>query len=143
MNLSTQRHKNTVVTEEYYNNLSHKIIECCIEVHNELGPDLMESVYEVCVEKEMKNAGLKVQRQVSLPVFYKKEVLDKEFIIDMLVEDLIVLEFKTVETLLPVHEAQLVSYLKLSNKKLGLLINFNVKLLKEGIRRRINGDLNS
>ena len=114
-----------------------------IEVHNELGPGLLESVYEACVEKEMKNAGLKVQRQVSLPVFYKKEILDKEFIIDMLVEDLIVLEFKTVETLLPVHEAQLVSYLKLSNKKLGLLINFNVKLLKEGIRRRINGNLNS
>jgi GxxExxY protein len=143
MNLSTQRHEATMVTEEYYNNLSHKIIECCIEVHNELGPGLLESVYEACVEKEMKNAGLKVQRQVSLPVFYKKEILDKEFIIDMLVEDLIVLEFKTVETLLPVHEAQLVSYLKLSNKKLGLLINFNVKLLKEGIRRRINGNLNS
>lgn len=143
MNLSTQRHEATMVTEEYYNNLSHKIIECCIEVHNELGPGLLESVYEACVEKEMKNAGLKVQRQVSLPVFYKKEILDKEFIIDMIVEDLIVLEFKTVETILPVHEAQLVSYLKLANKKLGLLINFNVKLLKEGIRRRINGNLNS
>ena len=143
MNLSTQSHEATMITEEYYNNLSHKIIECCIEVHNELGPGLMESIYEVCVEKELKNAGLKVQRQVSLPVFYKKEILDKEFIIDMLVENLIVLEFKTVETILPVHEAQLVSYLKLSNKKLRLLINFNVKLLKEGIRRRINGNLNS
>ena len=130
-------------TEKDYNLLSQKIIACCIEVHKELGPGLMESVYEIRAENVMKKAGLNVQRQVLLPVTFKGEKLDKEFVIDMLVNDLIILEFKSVETLLPVHEAQLVTYLKLADKKLGLLINFNVTLLKEGIRRKINGDLNS
>jgi GxxExxY protein len=130
-------------TEEDYNNLSQKIIECCIDVHKELGPGLMESVYEICAENLMKKAGLNVQRQVLLPVTFKGETLNKEFVIDMLVNDLIILEFKSVETLLPVHEAQLVTYLKLADKKLGLLINFNVALLKQGIRRKINGNLNS
>lgn len=130
-------------TEKEYNILSQKIIQCCMEVHKELGPGLMESVYEVCVESLMNKAGLYVQRQVLLPVTFKGEKLEKEFIIDMIVNDLIILEFKSVEVILPVHEAQLVTYLKLSDKKLGLLINFNVPLLKEGIRRKINGDLNS
>jgi GxxExxY protein len=114
-----------------------------MEVHKELGPGLMESVYEVCVENVMKKADLHVQRQVLLPVTFKGEKLEKEFIIDMLINDLIILEFKSVEILLPVHEAQLVTYLKLADKKLGLLINFNVALLKDGIRRKINGNLNS
>ena len=114
-----------------------------MEVHKELGPGLMESVYEVCVENVMKKYGLSVQRQVLLPIIFKGEKLEKEFIIDMLVNDMIILEFKSVEDLLPVHEAQLVTYLKLADKKLGLLINFNVTLLKHGIRRKINGNLNS
>ena len=114
-----------------------------MEVHNELGPGLMESVYEVCAESVMIKEGLYVQRQLLLPVTFKGEKLNKEFIIDTLVNDLIILEFKSVETILPVHEAQLVTYLKLADKKLGLLINFNVPLLKEGIRRKINGNLNS
>ncbi len=143
MDFSTQRHGGTEITENYYNNLSYKIIECCIEVHKELGPGLMESVYEICVEKELIKAGINVQRQIVLPVIYKEEILNKDYIIDMLIDDLIVVEFKSVETILPVHEAQLVTYLKLSGKKLGLLINFNVALLKDGIRRRINGNLNS
>lgn len=130
-------------TEKDYNILSRKIIECCIEVHKELGPGLMESVYEICAESVMKEAGLFVQRQVVLPVTFKGEKLDKEFIIDTLVNDLIILEFKSVEIILPVHEAQLVTYLKLADKRLGLLINFNVSLLKDGIRRKINGNLNS
>ena len=130
-------------TEKDYNNLSYKIIECCMEVHKELGPGLMESVYEICAEAEMKKAGLFVQRQVVLPVTFKGEKLAKEFVIDTIVNDLIILEFKSVEIILPVHEAQLVTYLKLADKKLGLLINFNVSLLKEGIRRKINGNLNS
>ena len=103
----------------------------------------MESVYEVCFKKVLIDEGLKVKTQVILPVNFKGETLDKEFVIDMLVEDEIILELKSVEVILPVHEAQLVTYLKLSNKKLGLLINFNVVLLKDGIRRRINGNLNS
>ena len=130
-------------TEKDYNFLSKRIIESCINVHKELGPGLMESVYEICAEREMTKAGLYVQRQVMLPVFFKGERLEKEFIIDMVVNDLIILEFKSIETILPVHESQLVTYLKLSDKKLGLLINFNVTLLKDGIRRKINGDLNS
>jgi GxxExxY protein len=132
-----------IYMETDYNSLSEKIIWCCMEVHKELGPGLMESVYEICAENVMKNAGLNIQRQVLLPVTFKGEKLDKEFVIDMLVNDLIILEFKSVETLLPVHEAQLVTYLKLADKKLGLLINFNVALLKDGIRRKINGNLNS
>jgi len=143
MAFSTQRHRGTEITENYYNNLSYKIIECCIEVHKELGPGLMESVYEVCVEKELLKAGINVKRQVVLPVIYKEEILNEDYVIDMLIDDLIIIEFKSVETVLPVHEAQLVTYLKLSGKKLGLLINFNVAILKDGIRRRINGNLNS
>lgn len=130
-------------TEKEFNLLSERIIACCLEVHKELGPGLMESVYEIYAENIMRKAGLDVQRQVLLPVIFKGEQLEKEFVIDMMVNDMIILEFKSVETILPVHEAQLVTYLKLSGKKLGLLINFNVALLKDGIRRRINGDLNS
>ena len=130
-------------TEKDYNSLSQKIIECCMEVHKELGPGLMESVYEICAENVMIKKGLYVQRQVILPVSFKGEILNKEFVIDTIVNELIIVEFKSVEIILPVHEAQLVTYLKLSDKKLGLLINFNVPLLKEGIRRKINGNLNS
>ena len=103
----------------------------------------MESVYEVCLKKVLIYEGLFVKSQVILPVIFKGTQLDKEFVLDLLVEDEIVLELKSVEAILPVHEAQLVTYLKLSGKKLGLLINFNITLLKEGIRRRINGNLNS
>lgn len=127
----------------WYNSITERIIRCAIEVHKELGPGLMESVYEVCLKKVMIDDGLYVKSQVILPVHFRGEILDKEFVIDLLVEDEIVLEPKSVEVILPVHEAQLVTYLKLSTKKLGLLINFNVALLKNGIRRRINGDLNS
>ena len=129
-------------TEEDYNKITSQIIESAIEVHKELGPGLLESVYEVCLVSAMRERGLFIQKQVKLPVHYKGRELDKEFIIDVLVNDLIVLELKSVETILPIHEAQLITYLKLSNKKLGLLINFNVPLLKEGLRRKINGKLN-
>ncbi len=128
-------------TEEEYNKITAQIIEAAIEVHKELGPGLLESVYEVCLIAAMKERGFYVQRQLVLPVHYKGQALDKDFMIDVLVNDLIVLELKSVEGILPIHEAQLVPYLKLSNKKLGLLINFNVPLLKEGIRRKINGNL--
>ena len=99
----------------------------------------MESVYEVCLKQVLMDDGLNVKSQVVVPVCFKGEILDKEFIIDILVENEIVLELKSVEVVLQVHEAQLVTYLKLANKRLGLLINFNVLLLKDGIRRRING----
>jgi GxxExxY protein len=130
-------------TEDTYNKLTEKIIAAGIEVHNELGPGLLESVYEVCTVNVLKKKGLRVESQVKLPVSFKGEKLDKDFIIDILVEDEIILELKAVEVILPIHEAQLVTYLKLSGKKLGLLINFNVPLLKQGIRRKINGNLNT
>ena len=129
------------LTETVYNSLTEQIIKCCIEVHKELGPGLMESVYEVCLISFLENDGFKVNSQVELPDYFKEKKLNKNFIIDLLIEDEIILELKSVETILPIHEAQLVTYLKLLNKKLGLLINFNVPLLKDGIRRRINGNL--
>lgn len=129
--------------ESWYNSITERVIKCAIEVHKELGPGLMESVYEVCLKKTLIDDGLFVKSQVNLPVIFRGEQLDKDFVIDLLVEDEIILELKSVEGILPVHEAQLVTYLKLSGKKLGLLINFNVALLKDGIRRRINGNLNS
>ncbi len=127
--------------EQEYNTLSGKIINAAIDVHKELGPGLLESVYEYCLVEEFKRRNLKCETQVRLPIIYKGEKLEKEFIIDILVESMIIIELKSVEILLPVHEVQLVTYLKLANKKLGLLINFNVPVLHEGIRRRINGTL--
>jgi GxxExxY protein len=132
-----------IKNENWYNSITGRVIKCAIEVHKELGPGLLESVYEVCMKKIMIDEGLFVKSQVILPVVFKGATLDKEFVLDLLVEDEIILELKSVEAVLPVHEAQLVTYLKLSGKKLGLLINFNVTLLKKGIRRRINGNLNS
>ena len=132
-----------IKNETWYNSVTEKVIRCAIEVHKELGPGLMESVYEICLKKVMADYGLFVRSQVILPVVFKGVQLDKDFVIDLLVEDEIILELKSVEVILPVHEAQLVTYLKLADKKLGLLINFNVALLKDGIRRRINGNLNT
>lgn len=127
--------------EKYYNQLTHDILECCYEVHSELGPGLMESAYEVCLTKELINAGFKVQCQKILPIIYKGEVLNKNYKMDIVVNDLILLELKSVETILKVHNAQLLSYLRLSGLKLGLLINFNETSLKNGISRRVNGIL--
>ena len=124
-----------------YNNISRQIINAAIEVHKELGAGLLESVYEYCLFEELKNNGLETKHQVKVPVFYKGKKLDKEFFIDILVENKVILELKAVEIILPVHEFQLLTYLKLSGKKLGLLINFNVPFLKDGIRRKINGTL--
>jgi len=130
-------------TEVEYNNLSNRIIQAAIEVHKELGPGLLESVYEICLVEELKILGLNTKKQVYLPVIYKGRDLSKEYYIDILVEDKIIVEVKSLETILTVHEAQLLSYLRLADKKLGLLINFNVNLLKEGIRRKINGYFSS
>ena len=127
--------------EKYYNQLTHDILECCYEVHSELGPGLMESAYEVCLTKELINAGFKVQCQKILPIIYKGKVLNKNYKMDIVVNDLILLELKSVETVLKVHNAQLLSYLRLSGLKLGLLINFNETSLKNGISRRVNGIL--
>lgn len=126
---------------EEYNAVTKQIIKAAIEVHKELGPGLLESVYEHCFVEELNGLGLKCSQQVKLPLIYKGKITPKTFIIDMLVEDKIIVELKTVEEILPIHEMQLISYLKLSNLKLGLLINFHEEVLRDGIRRRINGTL--
>lgn len=124
--------------KEQINKLSGIILDCSIEVHRNLGPGLLESVYAVCLCKELTLKGLKFQRQVLLPVNYKGENLDADYRIDLLVEDEIIIELKSVELMNPVYEAQLFTYLKLADKKLGLLINFNVPRLIEGFNRIVN-----
>lgn len=119
--------------------LSREIIGAAIEVHKELGPGLLECVYELCLTKELQNRGLQVQSQVSVPLYYKGEKLDKEFRIDLLIENKVIVELKAVDELKDIHEVQLVTYLKLTNMRLGLLINFNVPILYKGIRRKVNG----
>jgi GxxExxY protein len=118
--------------------LTEAIIGAAIEVHRSLGPGLMESAYEECLCYELSARGLAFQRQEALPVSYKKVKLDCGYRMDIVVEDTVVLELKSVESIQPLHEAQLITYLKLSKKPVGLLINFNVPVLKEGIVRRVN-----
>ena len=120
------------------NNISGQIINAAIEVHTELGPGLLESTYESCLKHELSLRNLSVLNQVILPVTYKGNVIDNGYRIDLLVEDQIIVELKTVEQFSPLHQAQLLSYLKMSSRKLGLLINFNVPRLKHGIKRIIN-----
>jgi len=120
------------------NEISGKIIGCAIEVHKALGPGLLESAYEECLFYELQAAGLKVEKQKSLPVVYKDVKLDAGYRIDLLVEDCVVVELKAVEALHDVHTAQVLTYLKLSGCKLGLLLNFNVYRLSEGIKRLVN-----
>lgn len=127
--------------ENKYNALSRAIIGGCIDVHRELGPGLLESVYEECLTFELKSRGLYVDRQCELPIVYKDQVLAKTFIMDIVVNELIVLELKAVQTLLPIHEVQLMTYLRMARYKLGLLVNFNVELMRDGIVRKINGYL--
>jgi len=118
--------------------LSKEILDAAITVHREMGPGLLESVYEACLIEELNFRNIIVSNQVELPLIYKGKKLNKDFRIDLLVENAIVIELKTVDSILPVHEAQIISYLKLANKRLGFLINFNVPLLKHGFKRFVN-----
>ena len=120
------------------NALSKEILDAAITVHKEMGPGLLESVYECCLVKELSLRNIKAVSQVQLPLYYRGELLNKEFRIDILVENEIILELKSVDELLPVHDAQIISYLKLANKKLGFLINFNESLIKNGFNRFVN-----
>jgi GxxExxY protein len=120
---------------EVLNELSYRIIGAAYTVHRELGPGLLESTYEVCLEYQLSLSGLQTERQKILPVIYKSVQLDTGYRIDLLVESQIVLEIKAVEEVIPVHRAQLITYLKLSGLKLGLLLNFNVQDMKKGIHR--------
>ena len=121
------------------NDISGKIIGCAIEVHKALGPGLLESAYEECLYYELQAAGLKVEKQKPLPVIYKEVKLEAGYRIDLLVEDCVVVELKAVDALHDVHTAQVLTYLKLSGCKLGLLLNFNVTKLVNGIKRLKNG----
>jgi GxxExxY protein len=120
------------------NDLTEAIIGSAIEVHRALGPGLLESVYQKWMGKELALRGVSYSEQVPVAVEYKGERFEAAYRIDMLVYDKIVVELKAIETILPVHEAQLLSYLRLTGKKLGLLISFNVPVLKSGIRRVVN-----
>ncbi len=120
------------------NELSKVVFDCALKVHQTLGPGLLESAYEECLFYELKKSGLDVQKQKSLPLMYEEVKLDVGYRIDIIIEDKVILEIKSVDALNDVHFAQLLTYLKLTDCKLGLLINFNVTLIKNGIKRVVN-----
>ena len=139
--LEEHREKELLKEREFImelNELTSKIIGASIEVHKNLGPGLLEKTYEECLCIELERVGLRYEKQIILPIEYKGRVIEGAYRIDVLVEDKIILELKAIEKIEKIHKAQLLTYLKLSNKELGLLINFNVELLKSGISRVIN-----
>jgi GxxExxY protein len=121
------------------NQVSGIVVNAAMRVHSVLGPGLLESAYQVSLEQELRKRGLMVEAQLGLPVVYEGEKLDLGYRIDLLVENLVIVEIKCVEAIHPVHEAQLLSYLRLSGKNVGLLINFSVARLKDGIKRMVDG----
>ncbi len=123
---------------ETLNRITESIIGAAIDIHRALGPGLLESAYEACLAFEIVERGLKVEQQKPLPVVYREVRLDCGYRLDLLVEGVVIVEVKAVDHLMPVHQAQLLSYLKLSGCHVGLLINFNVKILKDGLRRVVN-----
>ena len=120
-----------------FDNVSNKIIGCVIEVHKHLGPGLMESAYERCLSYELNSNGLKHEVQKQIPIDYKGIKLDVGYRIDLLVENSVIIELKSVEKMLPIHEAQILTYMKLAEIPVGLLINFNVIKVKDGIKRYV------
>ena len=134
-------HGDKETQRKYLNELSGKVIGACIEIHRELGPGLLESAYEECLAYELSKAGLRFERQKPLPVRYKEVQLDCGYGLGFVVEGVLIVELKAVTELYPIHEAQLLTYLKLDKKSLGLLINFNVPTLKQGVKRVACGDL--
>lgn len=125
--------------EQDVNVITKEVIGSCIEVHRSLGPGLLESIYEECLSYELIQRGLNVERQRSLPVTYKGRQLDTSYRVDLIVADQVVVEIKAVESLLPIHEAQILTYLRLTKLRVGLLVNFNVPSLRLGLKRIING----
>ena len=123
----------------HINDVSGQVIDAAMRVHSQLGPGLLESAYQACLEYELRRRGLWVVRQLALPVRYEGIHVDAGYRIDLLVEDQVVVELKAVEAIHPIHKAQLLSYLRLSGKRLGLIITFNVLHLKDGITRMANG----
>ena len=123
--------------ELIHGELTEEVLGAAIEVHKHLGPGLLESTYEACLAHELELRGLSFQRQVQMPLNFKGIRLEEAYRLDLLIENKVIVELKSVETLLPIHESQLMTYLKLSGMRVGFLINFNVPLLKDGIVRRI------
>ena len=129
----------TEIGPEALNAQSYRIVAAAIEVHSTLGPGLLESVYRTCLVYELVKIGMEVVTEKLVPIEYKELVLEGSYRLDMLVNDNIVIELKSVETVLPVHCAQVLSYLRLTDRRVGLLINFNVSYLRQGVRRIVNG----
>ena len=134
-------HGDTEAQRSFLNDLSGRVIGLCIEFHRELGPGLLESAYEECLAYEFSQNQLRFERQRPLPIRYKQVCLDCGYRLDFVVEDALIVELKAVTEMHPVDEAQLLTYLKLDHKQLGLLVNFNVPVLKQGIKRIVCGDL--
>ena len=126
-------------SKDILDELSHKVIGACIEVHRLLGPGLLESIYIECLAAELSELEIPVKREVIIPTRYKGKTLSKPLRLDLLVDDCLIVEAKSVDTLLPVHSAQLLTYLKMTDVKLGLLLNFNVVVMRDGIKRIVNG----
>lgn len=125
-------------TTEFEEEIGKNVVHSCFKIHKALGPGLLERVYEVCLTYELRKLGHEVKRQVYIPIVYEGMVFDEGLRLDLLVEDQIIVELKAVEQMNPVWEAQIISHLKLTGKNLGYLVNFNVPLLKQGIRRYVN-----
>ena len=125
-------------SREELNHIAGIILDSSIAVHRDMGPGLLESVYQQCLAEELNIRKIYTKSMVPVPLVYKGKVLHKDYVIDLLIEEEIVLELKSVEAVLPVHQAQIISYLKLANKRLGFLINFNVPMLKHGFSRFVN-----
>ena len=130
----------TLISTPRINRITGAVISAAMKVHSHLGPSLLESAYEACLAHELRKQGLEVAQQVGLPVIYDGERIDLGYRIDLVVEGLVVVEIKCVEAINPVHQAQLLSYIRLSRRHIGLLINFHVAHLRDGIKRMVDGD---
>jgi len=128
-----------VMSREEYDLCTGRIIDSAIDVHRGLGPGILESAYQACLEYELTSRGMSVVPRLEMPVVYRGVRLDLGYRLDLLVEDAVVVEIKAIAKVLPIHEAQLLSYLRLGDYRVGLLINFHVPRLKDGIRRLVNG----
>lgn len=133
--------KEIILSREAYlehNNLVKQIIGAAIEVHREIGPGLLTEAYEYCLKIELERRGMRVETHIDQPLYYKGRDTGKFFTLDMLVENKIIVDLKAVDEITPIHESQMVSYLRLTQKAIGLIINFNVALLKDGVKRKMN-----
>ena len=128
------------MTTPRVNRITGAVISAAMKVHSHLGPGLLESAYEACLAHELRRQGLEVAQQVGLPVIYDGERIDLGYRIDLIVEDVVIVEIKCAEAINPVHQAQLLSYVRLSGRHVGLLINFHVARLRDGIKRMVDGD---